>query len=297
MEREQPRLLADLGARLFPCSSLPLDEATIASVRAIAVTLVGQIDTEITGNDAMLSWPSLQRSRLLGDTAMLNFLLARAAYLRLSQRLPGDAVLSANGWIAHHISDAGGILSDAVVDLLAARSRPATLRLSGRADMPADLFAATVRHIVAALRTEQDDAGAYDAATRAMVADHDERASLPYLSVKIAALLHGVVDHDALKDPARAGLDLFAGQLCRALAMDWHQVIHIMGEGGARLAVLLRAADFSLAEAVNVFAIIQADAEPMPLDRFEETGRSPARTLVAGWLVAGWNATLDAADA
>ena len=70
IDREQPALLADLGARLFPRSQIVLDEATIASARAILFTLVGRIEAELTGKGRNIAWPVIERSGLPQDSAL-----------------------------------------------------------------------------------------------------------------------------------------------------------------------------------------------------------------------------------
>lgn len=280
IEREQSALLADLSSRLFPKSQLVLDEAMIASERAILFTLVGQIEADLTGHSDVISWPVLKRSGLLAEPDLLEFLLAHAFFLRLSQRVGAVQLQQSTAWVAGFANLEHGLLKHSASELLIARSRAVALRFSGRPDLAANVFRHLVVQVTAALRSEGVIPEDRPAAVADLIAGHDESAGLPHICIRLALHLAAEGAFGDLRDPALAGVDLFAGSLAVELDCSWHDIIRILGEGGARLWLLLRAAEFSKAEAVSLFALLQPGEPVDGAGHYDEISKDAARRIL-----------------
>ncbi|MBH9538103.1 hypothetical protein [Novosphingopyxis sp. YJ-S2-01] len=278
IDREQPALLADLGARLFPRSQIVLDEATIASARAILFTLVGRIEAELIGQERNIAWPVIERSGLPQDSALLAFLLAHASWLRLVQRVGGGAAQRSNIWLAGLAAEDDGMLGRSALDLLSARSRPAPERLSGYRDLPAPLFRQLVKQVDAALTLESGSAKPSNAAD--LIAGYNEADGLPYLAVRLAGQLASAGNTSELRQPEKAGMDLFAGWLATELDAGWYDVVRILGEGGVRLMLLLRAAGFGLDEAGALIDQLGDPDNARALRSYAEIDRQAARRVL-----------------
>lgn len=281
IEREQPALQADLAARLFPRSQIALEDATVASARAILFTLVNAVEADLTGEEPGLSWPIIERSRLLDHPPLLKFLMAHAAWLRLAQRLPAPLWQRSNVWLSGHIDDDDGLLSESIFSLLSARSRTVEERLSGRYDLPAPIFRHLVRQIDAALLSSDkaDPHRAHDVTT--LLAAHDEAAGLPHLSARLAVQLARDENIEGLRDPVHAGLDLFAGFLASELGCSWHDIVLMLGEGGVRLMLLLRAAAFRRSEAQGIADLLSPTDSVPDLTHYKDVSKKAARALIA----------------
>ncbi|WP_420605320.1 hypothetical protein [Novosphingopyxis sp.] len=280
IEREQPALLADLSARLFPRSQIALDDASVASARAILFTLVGQIEAELMGEDRGLSWPIVERNRLLDDPHMLWFLMAHAAFLRVSQRITAHDLRQSNAWLAGFAADDETLVGQSALDLLSARSRPSAYRLSGRLDLAAPLFRLAVQQVDAALHSLGVEGGNRRNEPRDLLTAHDEAKGLPHIATKLAVQLAGEGAFGQLRQPRRVGLDLFAGSLAAELDCDWYAIVRIMTEGGPRLAIMLRAADFDRDEAMALLALFQRSEPPPEMSYYDEIAKDAARRLL-----------------
>lgn len=280
IEREQSALLADLSSRLFPKSQLALDEAMIASARAILFTLVGQIEADLTGHADVTSWPVLKRSGLLAEPELLEFLLAHASFLRLSQRVGTIQLQQSNAWVAGFANHERGLLKHSANELLAARSRAVALRLSGRPDLAANVFRYLAVQVTAALRSEGIITEGRPAAIPELVAAHDESAGLPHICIRLALHLAAEGAFGDLRDPALAGIDLFAGSLAVELDCTWHDIIRVLAGGGARLWLLLRAAEFSKVEAVSLFALLHPGDPVDGVGHYDEISKDAARRIL-----------------
>ena len=278
IEREQPALLADLGARLFPRSQIALDEATVASARAILFTLIGQLERALNGEDEGIAWPVIERSAIPKESGLLAFLLAHAAWLRLAQRAGTGAAQRSNAWLAAFAADDEGMLGRSALDLLSARSRPAAQRLSGYHDLPAPLFRQLVKQVDAALTL--DSGRVSTARTAELIADHDESQGLAYLAVRLAVQLGSADQGTTLRRPDQAGLDLFAGSLAAELDANWYDVVAILAEGGVRLMLLLRAGGFSLEDAEALMDQLGHSEAKDELRSFVEIDRQAARQVL-----------------
>ena len=291
---EQPALLADLSARLFPRSPITLDDATVASARAILFSLCSQIESDLSGERATLSWPVIERSRLLDDPALLAFLMAQAAHLRLAPRVTSIDMRRSTAWLAGFAARDDTLVGRSANDLLAARSRTAAERLSGRYDLPAPLFRLVTVQVEAALQSLGVGHDHRPAMSRDLCAAHDEAQGLPHIATRLALQLAAEGAFGQLRDVRAVGIDLFAGSLAAELDCSWHDVVRILGEGGPRLVLLLRAADFSLKEATGLIALLEPGASPRALFHYGELSKAAAMRLLPGRLKSDDEASNDA---
>lgn len=277
--REQSALLVDLSARLFPRSQLALDDATVASARAILFTLVGQIERAMTGEDAGESWPIIERSRLCTSSDILAFLMAHAAFLRVSQRITPADMRRSNAWLATFGANDETLAGRSAMELLSARSRPAADRLSGRYDLPALLYRMVAQQVAAALQSQGRQKREVVPVSDILAA-HDEAKGLPHIATRLALQLAAEGAFGQLRDPRQAGMDLFAGSLAAELDCTWHEVVRILAEGGPRLVVLLRAAEFRRDEAEPLLQLLEAHPSTDALSQYDGLSKDAARRIL-----------------
>ena len=249
----------DVAAMAFPSAiAAPTDEL-INAVRAKLLAVVFDIEERLQGKAEKTAaglpgtWALLAHSGFLREPDLIDFMLARVAEDRLSEKIE-----STPRFVAGLLDDGDMGVADAAQSLLAADSLHRHSRGMSYKALRPELLHQLCWRVVAALEVAS---GVRDAQilenARTLLAEYDESQTLQPASRKLAHFLgnEGLAD---LLDPEISGLHLYVAVLASHLDIDHDQVLRLMDSNSiAPLAVILRAAGNSFDQALATIYLLK----------------------------------------
>lgn len=284
----------DIAAMLFPRAVNAPSEEMITAVRTKMLALVAGIEADLTGSAASSDgkppqcWPMLSRSGFLGETDLVDFMLARVAEDRIEQRFNQITDNGPPALLVGLLSDENPQISDAARSLMAADSLHRHIRGQNHHALRPEMLHRLCWRVVAVLEVEQGERNAQVVENaRRLLASYDEAKTVEALARRLVHLL-GPEKQDLL-DIERSGLHLFVAALAAALAMEHDHLLRLIdGPSAAPLATMLRARGVSPDTALStIYHLKGFSLTPQDIHQFEngyaDLDRAVARAEIAKW--------------